>query len=162
MRLRTGWPLLIFVVLLIGVPTLEVWLLFQVADQIGIGWTLLILFGEAVLGGWLMRREGSRAWQALTATFTTGRVPSGELADAALILVGGVLLMLPGFATDLIGFVFLLSITRPLARRLVAFFLARRIHRMAARTPGGTVIRGETVDTAPGDGSVIIRGEILD
>ena len=44
-----------------------------------------------------MRHEGARAWKALNDAFTKGKVPTGELADAALILVGGVLLMLPGF-----------------------------------------------------------------
>ena len=77
-----------------------------------------------------MRHEGRRAWSALNDAFNSGRMPTGELADAALVLVGGVLLMLPGFATDLIGFLFLLPITRPYARRVLAFFVARRISRL--------------------------------
>ena len=155
MRLRRGWPLLIFAVLLVGVPILEVWLLIAVSRQIG-GWPLIaILVVEVLLGAWLMRREGSRAWQSLNAAFSTGRVPTGELADAALILVGGVLLMLPGFATDVLGLAFLLPITRPVARRVLAFFVARRINRLGGaavlRQTGpmagaGTVIPGETVD----------------
>lgn len=176
MRLRRGWPLIVLVVLLVAVPTVEVWLLVQVAHQIGFWPTLAILVVEAALGGWLMRREGTRAWQALTATFSTGRVPSGELANAALILVGGVLLILPGFATDLIGFLFLLPLTRPLARRLLAFFVARRITRLGgalAGDPGGpggrggsgvTVIRGETVDAPapPTSKPVVISGEVTE
>ena len=97
-----------FVCLLVAVPIFEVWLLIQVGHQLGLWPTVLILVLEAVLAAWLMRREGSRAWKALTDAFATGKVPSGELADAALILVGGVLLMLPGFVTDVIGFLFLL------------------------------------------------------
>jgi UPF0716 protein FxsA len=172
MRLRGGWPLILFVVLLIAVPTFEIWLLVQVGHQIGFWPTLLILMVEAALGAWLMRREGNRAWQALTATFSTGRVPSGELADAALILVGGVLLILPGFVTDVIGFMFLLPMTRPLARRFLAFFIARRITRLGAALPGDlgrsggpgvTVIRGETAEPAtPKDQPIVISGEITD
>ena len=60
-------------------------------------------------------------------------MPTGELADAALVLVGGLLLMLPGFVTDLIGLFFLLPLTRPLARKAIAFFVARRLNRMGAR-----------------------------
>ena len=164
-KLRRGWPLMIFVILLVAIPTFEVWLLVQVGNTIGLLPTLVILFAEAVIGAWLMRREGGRAWQALMAAFTTGKVPTGELADAALILVGGVLLMLPGFATDIIGFVFLLPITRPLARRMVAFFVARRVRRMnGLMTAGGaTVIRGETVESSgPAEGPVVIVGEISD
>jgi UPF0716 protein FxsA len=168
--LRGGLPTAIFLVLLVTVPTFEIWLLFQVADQIG-GWpTLGILVVEALLGAWLMRREGRRAWAALTEAFGTGRIPSGELADAALVLVGGVLLMLPGFATDIIGFLFLLPLTRPAARKLVAFFIARRISRLGVPTAArgrGDVIEGETVEDpgrhpGPANGSTVIRGEILD
>jgi UPF0716 protein FxsA len=172
MTLRRGWPLIVLVVLLVAIPTLEIWLLVQVAHQIGFWPTLLILVVEAALGSWLMRREGSRAWQALTTTFSTGKVPSGELANAALILVGGVLLILPGFATDLIGFLFLLPLTRPLARRLLAFFVARRINRLSGALAGdlagrggsgATIIRGETVDApAAADEPVVISGEVTD
>jgi UPF0716 protein FxsA len=167
-RLRGGLPLVIFLVLLVAVPILEVWLLVQVADQIGVLLTLGILLVEAALGAWLMRREGGRAWTALTEAFATGKVPSGELADAALVLVGGLLLMLPGFATDVVGFLFLLPMTRPAARKLVAFFIARRLSRLgvpSTRAPGaGEVITGETVpDPAPGpEGPTVIRGEVTD
>jgi UPF0716 protein FxsA len=157
--------MVVLLVLLVTVPTFEIWLLFQVAEQIG-GWpTLGILVVEALLGAWLMRREGRRAWAALMESFSSGRIPTGELADAALVLVGGVLLMLPGFATDIIGFLFLLPLTRPAARKLVAFFVARRISRLVVpNTAGrrrGDVIEGETVED-PGSGPTVIRGEIDD
>jgi UPF0716 protein FxsA len=166
-KLRGGLPLAVFLVLVVAVPIFEVWLLIKVADEIGVWPTVLILVVEAALGGWLMRREGSRAWQALTDAFGTGRVPTGELANAALVLVGGLLLMLPGFATDVIGFLFLLPMTRPLARKLVAFFLARRISRLGLTrvSPRGRddVIAGETVDDpGPGSGPTVISGEITD
>ena len=168
MRLRRGWPMVLFVCLLVALPIFEVWLLIQVGQQLGIWPTVLILVLEAVLGVWLMRHEGSRAWKALTDAFETGKVPSGELADAALILVGGVLLMLPGFVTDVFGFVFLLPWTRPVARKLIAFFAARRMSRMGipvalARMDRDNLIKGETVGPSsapPPDGPTIIAGEI--
>ena len=90
-------------------------------------------------------------------------MPSGELADAALVLVGGVLLVLPGFVTDVFGLVFLLPFTRPLARKVLAFFIARRLRKLGLSTTyvrqDVTVIEGETVpDEDPGP--VIISGEI--
>ena len=168
MRLRRGWPTVLFVCLLVAVPIFEVWLLIQVGQQLGLWPTVLILILEAVLGVWLMRHEGSRAWKALTDAFETGKVPSGELADAALILVGGVLLMLPGFVTDIFGFLFLLPWTRPAARKVIAFFVARRMNRMGipvamARMDRDNLIEGETVDpptTPPPEGPTIIAGEI--
>ena len=154
MRLRRGWPLALFVVLLVAVPILEVYVLVQVGERIGALPTVAVLVLEAVLGGWLMRREGSRAWKALDGAFRGGRVPTGELADAALVLVGGVLLMLPGFVTDVLGLFFLVPFTRPFARRAVGFFVARRLGR-AGLVPGafgpyaahttGTVVEGEVV-----------------
>jgi UPF0716 protein FxsA len=151
MKLRSGWPLGLFVVLLVAVPILEVYVLVQVGQLIGVWWTVLILVAEAVLGGWLLRREGARAWRALDGAFRGGRIPTGELADAALVLVGGVLLMLPGFVTDVLGLFFLIPFTRPFARSVLGFFVARRLNR-AGLVPGalspyarGTVVEGEVV-----------------
>lgn len=167
MSRRGGWPLALLVVLLVAIPIVEVWLLIQVGQAIGVWPTVLVLVVEAVLGAALMRREGRRTWQALSEALGRGTVPSGELADAALVLCGGLLLMLPGFATDVLGLVFLLPFTRPLARRLLGFVLARRISRLGV--PGGAsgargdVIEGETVETPqPGSGSTVISGEVLD
>lgn len=156
MRTRRGWLWPLVVVLLVAVPILEVWLLIQVGRQIGALPTIAILVAEAALGAWLMKREGSRAWRALTDAQQTGRMPTGELADAALVLVGGVLLMLPGFATDLIGFFFLLPFTRPLARSLLGFFIARQVSGLGlsalSRQPGAAdVIPGETVSSPNAD-----------
>lgn len=151
MRLRGGWPLALFVVLLVALPIVEVYVLVKVGERIGVVWTVLILVVEAVLGGWLTRREGARAWRALDAAFRGGRVPTGELADAALVLVGGVLLMLPGFITDVLGLFFLIPFTRPFARQVVAFFVARRLNRagIVAGVHGsygrGSVVEGEVV-----------------
>jgi UPF0716 protein FxsA len=158
MRVRSGWPLALFVVLLVAVPIFEVYVLVQVGQRIGAVPTILILVVEAVLGAWLMRREGTRAWRALNGAFRGGRVPAGELADAALVLVGGVLLMLPGFVTDVLGLFFLVPFTRPFARKVLAFFLARRLSRTGL-VPGahgpygrGTVVEGEVV---PDDGATV-------
>jgi len=172
MRLRHGWPLVLLVVLLVAVPIFEVWLLIKVGQQLGLLPTVLILVVVAVIGVLLMRHEGSRAWKALNDAFTKGKVPTGELADAALILVGGVLLVLPGFLTDVVGFLFLLRWTRPFARKIIAFFVARRINRlgipvMRARLDTDNLIEGETVDGPPvnrhkSEGPTIIAGEIAE
>lgn len=171
MRGRPGWQLPVLVVALVAVPILEVWLLIQVGQQIGVLPTLAILVVEAFVGAWLMRREGRRAWAALNTAFVSGRMPAGELADAALVLIGGVLLMLPGFATDVVGFLCLLPLTRPLIRGLLALVVARRLERAGLpvprsdrRAPGsGTVIEGEVVETdVPYADDRVIRGEVED
>lgn len=154
MNRRPGWWLPLFLVLLVAVPIFEVWLLIQVGNQIGVLATVAILVAEAILGGWLMKREGSRAWKALDGALKTGKMPSGELADAAFVLVGGVLLMLPGFTSDVLGFFFLLPFTRPIARHVLGFFIARQVSRsgvpvMRARLQTEDLIEGETVPDGP-------------
>lgn len=170
-----GWILPVLLVAMVALPFLEIYLIVRVGELIGVWWTLAILVGEALLGAWLMRREGTRAWKALNEAFASAKMPTGELADTALILVGGVLLVMPGFITDVFGLLFLLPFTRPLARKVLAYAVARRMSRMGASTAylrrDGSVIEGETVaDPQPSDaggpgsasGPVIIAGEIED
>jgi UPF0716 protein FxsA len=169
-RSRSLFPLAVLV--LIAVPIVEVWLLIQVGRQIGGWWTVAILVAEALLGAWLLRREGRRAWATLQEAFGTGRMPTRELTDAALVLVGGLLLMLPGFLTDVIGFVCLLPFTRPLARRLLEWLVVRRVSRLASpllpaydprqggrATPGAGFGHGFGAGPSSGD---IIEGEIVE
>ncbi|SDU88186.1 UPF0716 protein FxsA [Microlunatus sagamiharensis] len=157
MRLRGGLPLAVLVVLLVAVPIVEVYLLIQVGQRIGLLPTIALLVLEAVLGGWLLRREGSRAWRALDAAFRGGRMPTGELTEAGLVLVGGVLLMLPGFLSDVIGLFFLVPFTRPFARKVVGFFVARRLSRSGI-APG--LFGGPRRPGAQGDPSVV-EGEVV-
>lgn len=171
MRRRLLLPLLVLAFILISVA--EVWLLTAVSARITVYATLAILLAEAVLGAWLMRREGSKAWKALSDAYGTGRMPSGQLADAALVLVGGSMLILPGFFTDIIGLVCLLPLTRPFARRILGFLIARQAARsgfdvgvIKAKFEPDTVIRGETVPesqpTQPEPQPRVIRGEVED
>ncbi|MCW5953733.1 MAG: FxsA family protein [Propionibacteriaceae bacterium] len=150
-----GWILLIAFV---AIPIAEVWVVTTVGSLIGLWPTLALLVVSAIVGALMMRREGPKAWAALVNAFGSGQLPTGRLADAALVLVGGILLMLPGFLTDLLGLVMILPFTRPLIRRLLAFVLARRA---ADSGTGPLVIRGETVDAPPPDPTVI-SGEIED
>ena len=116
-------------VALLVVPILEIYVIIQVGQVIG-GWqTLVLLIFESALGAWIVKREGRRAWEALSTAFGTGRLPTHELADAALVLVGGTLLLTPGFVTDVFGFFFVLPFTRPLARRALAWLVARHVRR---------------------------------
>ncbi len=122
----------------IGLPILEIWVILQVGSQIGALPTVLLLVAESALGAWVVKREGVRAWRALTQALSTGLLPGRELADAALVLVGGVLLLTPGFVTDVFGFFFVLPFTRPVARRLLAAVASSRLVRDGeTRAPRG-------------------------
>ncbi len=122
----SGWVL---IGLFVALPIVEIYIIIQVGHAIGALPTVLLLVAESIFGGWLVKREGRRAWSALRTTFSTGRLPGRELLDGALVLVGGTLLLTPGFVTDLFGFFFVLPFTRPLARRLVTWWIARRAGR---------------------------------
>jgi UPF0716 protein FxsA len=146
------WALVIAFVV---VPLAEIYVLIQVGHVIGAWWTILLLVLDSLFGTWLIRREGGRAWEALRTALGTGRMPARELSDAALILVGGTLMLSPGFVTDVFGVLLILPVTRPVARRLLARLVAQRLLARAtgpgnARRPGpgsdGSVVRGEVVD----------------
>lgn len=143
-----GWALL---VAFIVVPLVEIYVLIQVGQVIGVWWTILLLVADSVLGTWLIRREGGRAWRALQAALSSGRMPARELADGALILIGGTLMLAPGFVTDAFGILLILPVTRPVARRLLTTVVARRL--VVIPPPGrnrgggsGPVVPGEVVD----------------
>jgi UPF0716 protein FxsA len=150
--MRARWLLVAFLLL----PVIEIAVIIQVGQQIGVGWTVGLLLAMSILGAWIVKREGSRAWRDLQTAIETGQPPGRELLDAALILVGGTLLLTPGFVTDVAGFVMVLPVTRPLVRRMTQAWLAKRtttyvVGRVGRRGgpggPGGpTVVRGEVVD----------------
>lgn len=142
--------------MLLVVPILEIATIIAVGKVIG-GWqTLVLLLAESALGAWLVRREGARAWAALRTALRTGQMPSRELADAALVLVGGTLLLTPGFLTDVVGFFFILPVTRPLARRALEAVVAKRL---LGGVFGGRG-RGGTRTSGP-EGPDVIEGEVL-
>lgn len=151
--------------LLLVVPTLEIAVIIGVGKIIG-GWTTLaLLVAESALGAWLVKREGTRSWQALSTALRTGRMPSRQLADAALVLVGGTLLLTPGFLTDVVGFFLILPVTRPVARRLLEAVVARRMLGgvLIATTNGPWPSGGSSPRSGarPAAGEDVIEGEIL-
>jgi len=113
--------LLAFVV----VPFAELWVVLRVAHVIG-GWeTIGLLIVMSVLGTWLVKREGARAWGAFQLAMREGRVPAKETADGALVILGGALLLTPGFLTDVVGILCLLPPTRVVVRRTLLRFALR-------------------------------------
>jgi UPF0716 protein FxsA len=167
MRRRIPWWVL--ALLFIVVPVLEIYVLIQVGQVIGAWWTILLLVADGFLGSWLMKREGGRAWGALREALAGGRMPARELADGALILVGGTLLLTPGFLSDVVGFFFVLPFTRPVARRALTRFLTRKFLSgpgapgYLGRVPGASEPGGQGARTRqrPGPDSVV-QGEVVD
>lgn len=166
-RWGASWLLLAGVVLaLVAFPVAEIWLLIHLAGLVG--WPVLgvALLLSAGIGVWALRREGGRAWRALNDALRDGRIPTGHVADAVLILVGGVLLILPGFLTDLVAVILLLPATRPAVRKLVGFVLAKRVEGggldLRLLRFGGPVTAQKMAHPTQQAASDVITGEIVD
>ncbi len=121
------WLLVAFLVM----PIVEIAVIIEVGQVIGAWPTVLLLVVESILGAWLVRREGRKAWLNLRTILSVQQAPDVALTDAALVLVGGALLLTPGFVTDAVGFACLLPVTRPVLRRLVTRALTQRAARSA-------------------------------
>jgi UPF0716 protein FxsA len=110
---------LLLVILFIVVPIAELALLIQVGQVIGVWWTILLLVADALIGSWLLRTQSRAAWRRFNEALAGGRVPHREVVDGVLVIFGGVLLLTPGFITDIFGVLFLLPPTRVLLRGLL-------------------------------------------
>jgi len=149
-------PVLVGIVLLL---VIEVAVVVAVSSWFGVGWTLLALVGVSLLGGWLVRHEGARAWRSFSGAIAEGRPPGREALDGVLILIGGLLVLLPGFVSDVLGLLCLLPPTRRLlGRALVGWALTRGratvVRVRATRGPAGG-------PPGPGGGAGrVIDGEI--
>jgi UPF0716 protein FxsA len=117
-------PLLLLAVLW---PVAEVLVAIQVAHLIGVVPTVVLVIAGWPLGTWALRRQGAAAWRRLGLALAERRTPAREVVDGALVLVGAVLLMVPGLITDVLGLLLLLPPTRALARPLLVRNLQSRV-----------------------------------
>ena len=105
--------------LLLVVPVVELILLVQIGQRVGLAPTLALVVATALAGSWLLRREGTGVLRRVQARMAAGALPGRELMDGAFILVAGVLLLTPGVLTDVVGVLGLLPPTRAVLRRIV-------------------------------------------
>jgi UPF0716 protein FxsA len=155
-RKRIPWWVL--ALLFIVVPVAEIYLLIQIGQTIGAWWTVLLLIADGFLGSFLVKREGGRAWDALQEALREHRMPAKELADGALILIGGTLLLTPGFLSDIAGLFCILPLTRPLARRALTRVITRRLVVVTGGPPG----EGPRTRQRPGPDESVVQGEVVD
>ena len=115
---------LLFVFILF--PLLELALLIKVGSSIGVLTTLLLVIASALVGGFLLRIAGpATAWRA-RARLLSGEAPEQEILDGLLMALGGFLLLLPGFLSDVLGVLCLLPFTRHLLRKRLFLRAAQR------------------------------------
>ena len=109
---------ILFLVILI-IPFAEIYLLLQIGGIVGVFPTILLVVFTAVLGVWLLRQQGFATLQRFQASLAQGVIPAYEMIEGPIILVGGALLLTPGFITDMIGFACLV----PQWRRKIAQYV---------------------------------------
>jgi len=144
----------IFLVLIfILVPIAELYVIIKVGEAIGLVPTLVLLLADAILGSMLLRYQGRAAWIRFNRALAEGRVPHKEVFDGVLVIMGGALLLTPGFLTDIVGLILLIPPTRALIRAMSGRFVRRRLALGGALWSFGTSRRRGRPRPAPGGAS---------
>jgi UPF0716 protein FxsA len=126
---------------LLALPVLEIYMLIQIGGIVGFVPTVLLLFGAASLGTYLLQTQGWSTWMRLQQSLALGELPADELVNGAVIVAGGALLLLPGFLSDIAGLLCLIPFTR---RLIAAWIVKSRLGLQAtAASAGPKVIEGE-------------------
>jgi len=123
-------PFPILLLLFLGVPLLEIYVMIKVGGEIGALPTVLLVVLTAVFGAALARFQGLATLQRLQATLARGETPAIEMFEGVLLFLGAMLLLTPGFITDALGFICLIPVTR----RMLAWWALKRF---TVVTPGG-------------------------
>lgn len=146
-------PLLLPLIFL-SVPLIEIALFILIGGQIGVLATMAMVVLTAMLGTVLLRQQGFAVLADARRALDQGRLPIGAVADGLFLLAAGLLLLTPGFFTDLIGFLLFIPRIRAFLGRIV---IAQVLERRGA-SPGP----GHGTGRQPGSGALIIEGEIVE
>ena len=148
----------LLVILFIVVPIAELFVIIKVGGLIGVWPTLALLLADALVGSLLLRHQGRGAWRRFNAAIAERRFPGREVADGVMIVIGGTLLLTPGFITDVFGLVFLIPPTRAIIRKLGRGYFTRRfvVVGMSSRAAGAAARHYDfdaTAEEAPPNGA---------
>ena len=114
---------MLFLVVLI-IPFAEIYLLLQVGSIIGALPTIFLVVFTAVLGAWLLRRQGFATLRRFQENLAQGMIPAYEMIEGPIILLGGILLLTPGFITDVMGFACLIP---PLRKKIAQYVIEHHL-----------------------------------
>jgi UPF0716 protein FxsA len=109
------------------VPVIEIYLVIKIGSLIGGLPTVLLLLSISMLGAYLVRSQGFKIFHRVREELAHGHLPASQMLDGALVLVGGILLMTPGFFTDFLGIFFLIPFTRSLIKMWLGIWLQRKL-----------------------------------
>jgi UPF0716 protein FxsA len=153
------WLVALFIVL----PLAELWLIVQVAGQIGAIETLLAMVAITLAGGWLVKREGLGVWRRLTADLQRGELPPDRVVDGVLLLLAGLLLLVPGFLTDIVAALVIIPPTRALFRGLVLRWARNRpVTRLVVLSDGRTWANARDVIDVESEEATVTRPPVAE
>ncbi|PCJ55476.1 MAG: FxsA protein [Planctomycetota bacterium] len=115
------------ILLIMIISFCDIWLVVMSATYLNISGAFLLCVLSAIIGGYLFKREGLKVVKEFKNEISGGKLPGNKLADGVMIIVGGTLLMTPGFITDIIGFMLLIPISRKLIGPIVLKYAKNQI-----------------------------------
>ncbi|HGF7200693.1 TPA: FxsA family protein [Vibrio cholerae] len=147
------FPILLF--LFIAVPVIEIALFIQVGGVLGVWLTIALVLLTAIVGASLVRSQGLQTLLTVQQRLAQGQLPAQQILEGVMLAVAGVLLLTPGFFTDILGMLVLLPAPRAyLAKQLMSRVMVGNIHASVAgfeqpnpfhdrANPNGTTYEGE-------------------
>ncbi|MCM3783208.1 FxsA family protein [Neobacillus mesonae] len=113
--------------LLLLIPAVELFGFIWVSEQIGAGYTLLLIVVTSLIGMAMMQFEGRKVLQDTRNEMQNGLVPGRKMLDGLCVFIGGSLLIIPGFVTDIIGFTLVFPLTRPIYRLFLLKWIEKKM-----------------------------------
>ncbi|HAJ33827.1 MAG TPA: membrane protein FxsA [Candidatus Atribacteria bacterium] len=114
-------------ILFIIVPVTELYILIEVGKKIGSLTTIGIIILTGIIGAYLVKGQGFMILRKIQNDLNEGIMPGDSLIQGAIILAGGILLLTPGFVTDIVGFIFLIPISRKLVKKYLLKWLKGKV-----------------------------------
>ena len=111
------------------VPVIELYLLIRIGTVIGVFETIMVVIVTGIIGAWLARREGFQVLMGINSSLNRGEVPARKLIEGVLIFIGGALLLIPGFLTDIVGFSFLIPFFRNILTAMLIKHFKRNVRK---------------------------------
>ena len=155
---------IVLLLALLGIPVAEIFFIIRVARDLGVLETIGLLVAVSVVGAWLVRRSGLGVLRQIQERLARGEIPGKELVDGLLILVGGILMLTPGFLTDAVGLLLLIPPTRLAVRSLLIRRYSKRL-RISGWTAGQGFFGGFSgggFGSGPDSGTGPDRGDVRD
>lgn len=116
-----------FMLVLIIIPAIEITIFILLGNSIGVLSIFLLIISTGIIGYFFMKQQGMETWRKLRLSLANGERPGDELLSMFCIIIGGIMLVLPGFLTDIIGFLLVFPWTRGPFKALMLFIMMKKL-----------------------------------